>query len=224
MVWVKICGVNNQESAQQVAACRPDAIGLNFYSRSPRVVTADVAEAIARALPETIEAVGVFVNASATEVAATVRLCGLDRVQFHGDEPPELLAEFHRLSPETLIVRAWRFDGSLQPLKDYIAQCNAAGVQIAAVLVDAHVSGIYGGTGVALPWDALRREYAQFDLPPLILAGGLTADNISVAVEAVAPWGVDVASGVEATPGVKDAALVARFINSAWGAKTKPHT
>jgi len=225
MVWVKICGVRDVESARLVAECRPDAIGLNFYPGSPRAVSAEVARSIARGLPAGIEAVGVFVNSAAADVAETVRSCALHRVQFHGDEPPQLLAEFHRLSPPTPIIRAWRFGPQgLRALQDYVARCQTLGVPVAAVLVDAHLPGRYGGTGVALPWDEVRCDYASRSLPPLILAGGLNADNVAAAVTSIEPWGVDVASGVESAPGVKDAELVARFVNGARGTTKKPHT
>jgi phosphoribosylanthranilate isomerase len=167
-------------------------------------------------LPPEIEAVGVFVNAAAADAANAVANCSLHRVQFHGNEPVNLLVEFHRRSPHTPIVRAWRYEpGNLSALTEYLSRCAAAHVPIDAVMIDAHVPGEYGGTGRALPWQELRRESAALALPRWILAGGLTAQNVESAIDATLPWGVDVASGVESSSGVKDFGAVARFIQAA---------
>jgi phosphoribosylanthranilate isomerase len=219
MVWVKICGVRDLDTARALIEARPDAIGLNFYPRSSRLVALDDVAAIVAALPDAIEAVGVFVNAQPAAVASLVRQCGLRRVQFHGDEPPEQLAEFHRLLPEVPLIRAWRRDArGLGPLIAYLQQCSELGVPISAVLLDASRPGDYGGTGTVLPWSEVRQECETIVLPPVILAGGLTPENVAHAVRTVRPWGVDVASGVETAPGVKDVAAVARFIQQARAA------
>jgi phosphoribosylanthranilate isomerase len=103
----------------------------------------------------------------------------------------------------------------LSELADYLARCRRLGVTLSACLIDAHVVGSYGGTGAVVPWDQLRNDYRVTDWPPLILAGGLHPTNVMAAIEAVAPWGLDVASGVESSPGVKDLALVEQFLAAA---------
>ena len=107
---------------------------------------------------------------------------------------------------------------SLTGLASHLGECQSAGVTLAGCLIDSRVPGAYGGTGQIVPWKSLANEYQRIDWPPLILAGGLTADNVAEAIQAVQPWGVDVASGVEASPAVKDLQLVARFIENARNA------
>lgn len=210
-MWIKICGIRDAETAAAVGALRPDAIGLNFYAKSVRSVTAREAAAIVAALPGGVEPVGVFVNHALDEIRAICAACGLNTVQLHGDEPPELVTQLRPLR----VIRAIRLgrDAASSSLQA-VAALGQGGWPVRAVLVDAHVPGSYGGTGEAAPWDVLsggwRREW-----PPLILAGGLTAENVAEAVRAVRPWGIDVASGVESSPGVKDLDRVARFIKAA---------
>lgn len=215
-MWVKICGVRDAATAARVAAARPDAIGLNFFPRSSRYVTPDVARTIAQALPAEIAPVGVFVNSTPQAAAEIVQSCGLQAAQFHGDESPADLAAFQRLCPAARLIRAWRMASTgLAALATWLDECRALGVSLSACLIDAYVPGAYGGTGVAVNWRRLREEYDAAQWPPLILAGGLTADNVAEAVRAARPWGVDVASGVETAPGVKDFAAVEAFIANA---------
>ena len=216
-MFVKICGIRDVESALAAAAAGADAVGLNFYDKSPRVVAlAGATEIVSqlRALPGTpIEPVGVFVNHSADEIRNIAKQCGLRTVQLHGDEPPERLAE---LSGEFRVVRAFRAgDGGLDPLARYLACCNRLGATPWACLVDGKVEGMYGGTGHTAPWDVLRREYKTAAWPPLILAGGLRPENVADAIRVVRPWGVDVAGGVESSLACKDAALVRQFVQNA---------
>lgn len=224
-MWTKICGIRTVEAAREVAALRPAALGLVFYERSPRCVASDTAREIVellRAGESAVEPIGLFVNESAETIAATVRRCGLGVVQLHGDESPAALAELQGEMPELRIVRALRLgaDG-MAGWSDYFAECAALGVRMAGCLVDAHVSGAYGGTGVTVSWERVRAEYRYDGWPPLILAGGLTPENVGEAIEGVRPWGVDVSSGVESAPGVKDIAKVRRFLESARAAFEK---
>lgn len=215
-MWTKICGIKDVPTAKAVAALRPDAIGLNFFPRSVRHVPLETAAEIVRTLPNRVEAVGVFVNHSAAEVDTICTRCGLKTAQLHGDEPPELLAELLLRQPALQLVRAFRMGAEkLQPFGDYLDRCRALGITLRACLVDAHVAGQYGGTGQTVPWDVLREEYRRDIWPPLILAGGLTAENVAEAIRAANPWGVDVAGGVESSPGVKDLAKVERFLAAA---------
>ncbi len=210
MFRIKICGMTSSDDALAAADAGADAIGLNFYPRSKRYVSPDVAEKIAAAVPDSVTKVGVFVNATAGEIAQVVDRVGLHCVQLHGDEPPALAAE---LPPGVSVLRAHRCtaDG-LALLRDYIDRCREAGCSLDAVLVDADAGSDFGGTGRAADWALVARERTMLGAVPLILAGGLTPDNVCQAIAAVRPDGVDVASGVESEPGRKDVALVTRFV------------
>lgn len=215
-MWVKICGIRDELTADRVAGLRPDAIGLNFYHKSPRFVTRETAIRIGVLTGDRVQRVGVFVNQSAQEIADLVTACRLDAVQVHGDESATQVAEISHAIGGTPIYRAWRMEGdSLAGLTEHLAESQALGVVFAGCLIDSRVAGAYGGTGHTVPWAALSKAYQRSQWPPLILAGGLTADNVATAVSAVQPWGVDVASGVESSPATKDLDLVARFIENA---------
>ena len=199
---IKICGVTTAKDAAMAAEMGADAIGVNFWPGSKRYVDPAEAAPILAAIPAGILKVGVFVNASAEEVARKIDLLGLDRVQLHGDEPA---GEYAGLDPARLI-RAVR-------IRD-IASFTAASVWNPVLwLYDAFGDG-YGGAGVPAPW-ALIAENAR---RPFLLAGGLTPDNVAAGILATHPEGVDVASGVERSPGVKDPVKVAAFIAAARAA------
>lgn len=219
-MWVKICGIRDVETAVKVADAGADAIGLNFYSRSVRFVSLATAASICRALPTGIARVGVFVNAVASEVVEMARESGLSGVQLHGDESAEIVGEVRRALPDLQVIRAWRVGAEgLTPLVEHCVDCRQVGGLWDGCLVDARVEGSFGGTGATAPWGVLAREWSLHALPPLILAGGLTAENVAQAVREVHPWGVDVASGVESAPGVKNLDLVRRFIARARAAE-----
>lgn len=213
-MWTKICGIRDLDTAQRVALLLPDAIGLNFFAGSRRLVGPDVAAAIVRELPDRVEPVGVFVNHALDDVRAICRQTGLRTVQLHGDEPPELAAALTDLD----VIRVYRVGAAgLAPVAADLERCRSLGVRLRACLVEAHIDGSYGGTGRTAPWTLLRDGWQLTDWPPLILAGGLTPDNVAQAVRSVRPWGVDVASGVESAPGVKDVDRVAGFLRAARG-------
>ena len=218
-MWIKVCGIRTIDAAREVADLGSDAVGLNFYAPSPRFVDAAAAAEIVRSLPENVEPVGLFVNESAQTVHETCQRCDINTVQLHGDERPQLLADLQQLRPDIRIIRAYRMgDDGLGPLAEYLAKCEALGVKLGACLVDARVAGVYGGSGRPVCWETLAKEYQRDDWPPLVLAGGLNPDNVAEAIQAVRPWGVDVASGVESAPGVKDVPLVDRFSKNARAA------
>jgi phosphoribosylanthranilate isomerase len=206
---VKVCGVTGPEEARRVAELGADAVGLNFYPASPRYVDPARAAAILRELPPFVEAVGLFVNVPLHEAVA--RLAPLPRVrcvQWHGEgrEPPD--GSGYHLIPAFPVRDA----AGLAEVTRYLDSCRAVGRLPAAVLVDAHVAGQYGGTGRPAPWRLLASFRPDV---PLVLAGGLTPDNVAEAVRVVRPYAVDVASGVESAPGVKDLDKVRRFIERA---------
>lgn len=209
---IKICGVTSAADAALVAAAGADALGLNFFPGSPRYVTPDTATRIVAALPAAVRTVGVFVNAAVdaiVQAAATVRL---DLIQLHGDEPPEVLVQ---LGPRPLI-RAFRCGpGGAGPIRDYLDHCRQLGRLPDVVLIDAYRPGSYGGTGLTADWPAVCELAATGGDLPIVLAGGLTPDNVAQAIAAARPAAVDVASGVEAAPGRKDPHLVRAFVQQA---------
>ncbi|WP_166819756.1 phosphoribosylanthranilate isomerase [Thalassoroseus pseudoceratinae] len=219
IMWVKICGVRTPEQAEMVCEYQPDAIGLNFYEPSPRCVSNTTAQHIAAVCVGKAELVGVFVDHSPMEIENIVRSVGLDRIQCHGNESPAALREIQKRCPDASLIRAWRMrPEGLSDLANYLAECHAADVHLSAVLIDAYVAGTYGGSGKTVAWEQLTQEYQTGDWPSLILAGGLRPDNVAEAIEAVQPWGIDTASGVEyleGEKGVKDPERVAQFITSA---------
>ncbi len=197
-VFVKICGIARAADAEAVAAFAPDAMGFIFWPRSPRAVRpADVA-AWTRGLPKTIQRVGVFVDASAEEIARVREQAGLDIVQIHSDATPAFCA--------TLAPGVWKVAHL-----DRMSAEQASAYSVDALLIDQYSTVSPGGTGMVADWDAAARFVGQA-FQPVLLAGGLRADNVGVALQKVEPWGVDVSSGVEASPGVKDLSKVKAFI------------
>lgn len=210
--WTKICGLRDVETALAVAACGPQAIGLNFYDRSPRQVSPRVALEIVSRLPAGVEPVGVFVNHSLEEIKSISGDCGLKTVQLHGDEPPEFVEALAPLR----VIRAFRVgDAGLDEVAHTLEECRRRSAAPWACLIDARVEGVYGGTGQVAPWELLRREYDSCEWPPLILAGGLTPENVALAIRTAEPWGVDVAGGVESAVACKDVARVRKFVETA---------
>jgi phosphoribosylanthranilate isomerase len=203
-VRVKICGVTRLEDAKEAWAAGADALGLNFYPRSPRYVQPEVAAALARTRPALGAVVGVFVNESPDTIRARVRECGLTVVQLHGDEPPEACTGFG-----VPVIKALRVRGPEDVAK---ARTYVGAGDVATLLLDGAAPG-YGGGGVTFDWSLVAR-LTDAGLPVLV-AGGLGPDNVAEAVRATRPYGVDVASGVESSPGIKDARAVRAFIRNA---------
>ncbi|MEY4511415.1 MAG: hypothetical protein RLZZ450_3537 [Pseudomonadota bacterium] len=203
MVRVKVCGVTSVDDASMCVEAGVDAIGLNFWPRSVRRAELAVAREIVAAHKGRVVFVGVFVDATEAEIARTIEQVGLDCVQLHGDEPPELVQRFLPHAYKALRVRG---ESPLALVRSYPGEY---------ILLDAYVPGVPGGTGAVFDW-TLAREVALER--KLTLAGGLTADNVAAAVRTVRPYCVDTASGVESGPGVKSRELVARFVSEARGA------
>lgn len=218
MFQIKICGITSIDDALMVARAGADAIGLNFYARSPRYVRPEVARDIVKALPADIVKVGLFVNAPADEVCRRFDDLQLDLIQLHGDEPPEFLAQLDGRP----VMRAFRVGPEgLPPVSEYLARCQRLAVPLQLVLLDSLVAGTYGGTGATVDWSTAKQYLGKPDVPPLVLAGGLTPENVADAIRIVRPAAVDVASGVESQPGRKNPTAVGAFIGAARAALTQ---
>jgi phosphoribosylanthranilate isomerase len=216
---IKICGVTSLEDARMVFDAGADAIGLNFYERSPRHVSRETAAQICQAAPPQVCCVGVLVNRPPADVAEMVEQIDLDALQFHGDESPEDLAALQSLGgrlAEIPIVRAFRCRTNYYAeMAAYLHRAETVGASINAALIDAFVEGQYGGASQVIDFPAFRESRNHFGDLPLILAGGLNPENISGAIDEARPDAVDVASGVESHPGKKDQLLVRRFVEAA---------
>lgn len=188
----KMCGITRPEDAQYAAALGVDAIGLVFFSGSKRAVSSQQAQAVVRALPPFVGAVGLFVNATVEEVQTVLNQVPLDVLQFHGDEPAAFCRQFHR--PYIKAVRV----GCVADIQNAAHSYPDA----RALLFDASVNGQYGGTGQTFDWRLLPENINR----PWILSGGLNPDNITQAIAATSAVAVDISSGIEAAPGIKDAA------------------
>ena len=198
MTRVKICGITRVEDALCAAEAGADAIGLVFYARSPRNLTLEQGEAIARALPPFVATVALFVDPEPELVRAVEARVRPDLHQFHGEETPAFCAAFAR--PYLKAVRVRQGTDLLQ----YCA--SHAGAR--GLLLDAYVEGVAGGTGHRFDWDLIPAGLPK----PVILAGGLGPDNVAEAIRHTRPWAVDVSSGVEAAKGIKDARRVQSFM------------
>jgi len=217
MFRVKICGVTSVTDALMAAGAGADAIGLNFYTGSKRYCPPELAREIAAALPPYIRRVGVFVKAPAAEIRATVVAVGLDLVQLHGDEPVEFLKELRPLA----VAKVFRMNEQCPQVGDYLAQCRRQGCLPRMAFIDAFSDKEYGGTGAMVDWHSLATQRREFGGVPLVLAGGLTPNNVSQAIKVVRPWAVDTASGVEDSPGHKSAEKVRAFVAAAIAAFSK---
>lgn len=200
-VIVKICGITNVADGQAAAAAGADALGFNFCAESPRHVPVETAASIIHQLPPLIVRVGVFVNSPRELVLRALGECSLNLLQFHGDESPEYCLQFGVMAMKAFRMRD---AGSLDELERFPTD---------AWLLDAYSPEKAGGTGERFNWE-LAIE-ARKKGRPIFLAGGLTPENVAQAVETVAPYGVDVASGIEAAPGKKDLAKLKAFIQAA---------
>ena len=203
-VKVKICGVTSVGDARAAVAAGADAVGLMFYARSPRYISMEVAREIAQTLPPPVLRVGVFVDPSPDDVFEAIQFCGLTLLQFHGAETDQFCQQFGIMTMKAFRVRNAE---SLTPLSSFGAD---------AFLLDSYVAEKPGGTGETFNWD-LAVEAKRIGRP-IFLAGGLTPENVAGAIRAVRPFGVDVSSGVEISPGRKDPEKIRAFIAAARGA------
>lgn len=200
MIKIKICGITNIEDALAAVEAGADALGFVFCKQSPRNISPEQATAIIRRLPPFVQIVGLFVNENLGFVNDTADLCGLDIVQLHGEETPEFCAGVKRR-----VIKAFR-------VKDFTSLEQINGYNVAACLLDAWSPVAHGGTGHTFNWEIAAVAAASHYI---ILAGGLTPDNVADAVKAVRPYAVDVSSGVESDPGCKDHRKIFEFCNNA---------
>ncbi len=206
MTKIKICGIKTINDAFAAMEAGADLIGFNFYTKSPRYISVGTCRDIMSHMQRYrhILYVGVFVNAPLADVRATLATCGLNFAQLHGDETSEMV--------QSLDGKAFKaFRGIPLSLAGFVRE------EAPMFLVDASVQGAYGGTGVAADWQGAAELAARY---PILLAGGLTPENIAQAVRQVKPWGVDVASGVESAPGLKDAGKMKAFVKAVRSATT----
>lgn len=196
---VKICGITRPEDGVEAARLGVDAIGLVFYEKSPRNVTLDQAKNICQALPGFVTVVSLFMDADVEQVSRVLDACAIDLLQFHGAESAQFCQSFSRPYIKALGMAT---DQSLAANISSYASAKA-------VLLDSHASGVAGGTGITFNWDTIPQQYRQ----SIILAGGLNPNNVANAIQTVQPYALDLSSGVESEPGVKDAALMAQLMN-----------
>ncbi len=201
-VRVKICGVTRLEDALTAIEHGADAIGLVFYEQSPRNVSIKQAQEIANHIPAFVSVVALFVDAEPSFINEVIANVKIDLLQFHGDESPEECANYSL--PYIKAIRVKSDTNLVQYAKEYSAA--------KALLLDAYTEGVAGGTGHLFDWNLIPKQL----LKPVILAGGLNADNVSQAIQQVMPYAVDVSGGVEVSKGVKDAVKIAAFMRNVY--------
>ncbi len=201
MTKVKICGITNTIDAQRVCDAGADAIGLVFYPPSPRYIKPEQAEKVLESLPPFMSSVALFVNAAREEIEAVLQQTGIDLIQFHGNESAQFCASFKRP-----YIKAIRMKDGLDLYAVEKEYASARGI-----LLDTYKKGIPGGTGETFNWTKVPHDLNK----PVILAGGLTADNVAQAVAQVQPYAVDVSGGVEAAKGKKDQNKIMAFVRNA---------
>ncbi len=198
-VKVKVCGTTRLKDALLAVECGADAIGFIFYKKSPRYVTATIAKDICAKLPPFVNRVGVFVNETSEKINRIANRCGLDAVQLHGDESPAFCKQI-----KCRVIKAVR-------VKDAASLKEMSRYTVDGFLLDAFQEDQWGGTGKVFDWDLATRAKKY---GPVILAGGLNSRNVKAAIQKVQPYGVDVSSGVEQSPGQKDPKKVKAFLKA----------
>jgi phosphoribosylanthranilate isomerase len=198
---VKICGITSNEDARMVIDAGVDALGLVFYEKSPRFVTVSQAAEISHIIPAFVSSVALFKDAGETFIRSVLQHVEIDLIQFHGSEPVDFCEQFDRP-----YIKALGMKGPENNV-DYLIASAEKYHSAKALLLDGHAPGQAGGTGETFDWSSV----AKIEIP-VVLAGGLTPDNVKQAIEIVHPFAVDVSSGVESAPGIKDKDKVARFM------------
>ena len=203
---IKFCGLTKQADVRAAIECGADAIGLNFYKSSSRYVSPEAASGLSEIADQRVLRVGVFVNASPAEVDAVLAECQLDCIQLHGDETPAWIAQSQSIPSlqSIFFIKAVTWRDNVEDRETALAWSRFQNPRLLGLLVDAFDPNQRGGTGKTARWDLLFPRPEQLRNAPLLLAGGLTPENISRAIETARPDGVDIASGIESAPGVKD--------------------
>ena len=213
-VRVKICGITRLADALCASRVGVDALGFIFHPKSPRAIDPEAASAIISQLPPFVDAVGVFVNVEPEKVAAIIRACGLRYAQLHGEETPDYCQELRAAVPGCGLIKALRLGG---PGAQAVTppEPAASSAHIEAFLLDTYSQETHGGTGAAFDWQLVHRLALR---KPILLAGGLQPDNVHAALQASRAYGLDANSGLEDAPGVKNHALIRRFVQQvrAW--------
>jgi len=206
---VKICGITRVEDARAAVELGVHALGFIFHPSSPRYVSPELAASIINTLPPFVTAVGVFVNRNRTEIEETVAAAGLHMIQLHGQESPDDCNGYSRP-----VIKALRLGTDNKRLP------NLAAYPVAGLLVEPQVSGHWGGTGIPLDWERLKKDLEP-ETPAvrsrLVLAGGLDPQNVALAANIVQPYAVDVSTGVEDEPGIKNHKKIEEFMNALYG-------
>ena len=199
MTRIKICGITNLDDGLEAIAAGVDALGFVFVPNTPRYITPSQAKLVIKQLPPFITNVGLFVDSEIDEIEDIVNHCKLDAVQLHGNESPEMCSQ---ISLQTKVIKSFHVKKELQVLRNEIEN-----YRVDAYLLDTFIKGKAGGTGQTFDW-----RIAEGLSQRIILAGGLTPDNIGTAIAQLQPYGVDVSSGVEKSPGKKDTNKIYSFV------------
>lgn len=221
MFQTKVCGITTVSDCRVCIDAQVQAIGLNFFPSSSRFLDPNhsVAAEIRETARDKLSCVGLWVNADISDIADIVGSLNLDFIQLHGDEDPAYIKRLADLVGDTGIIKAFRIGrDDAASIVDFIGACEIFGVQLAGILVDAFDAENYGGTGNTLDWQSVRLLNPLIEGYPLLLAGGLDESNVGEAITSAKPHGVDVASGVESSPGRKDSVQVSAFVENAMKA------
>ncbi len=197
---VKICGMTRKEDVRAAVEAGADAIGFVFYPASPRAISIEQAQQLACELPPFVTTVGLFVNADRDTVHKHIEQIGLDLLQFHGDETPEQCRGYGRPYMKAIRMRP---EVDLPFMREHYSDASG-------LLLDTYKKGVPGGTGATFNWDLVPPELAS----QVVLAGGLSAENVAAAIQHVHPYGVDVSGGVEQAKGIKDRAKIVAFMGA----------
>ena len=221
MFRTKICGITSVDDCQVCIDAGAEAIGLNFYPPSTRFLDASetVAAEISQHSQGQLSTVGLWVNTDIKEIVGTAESLNLNYIQLHGDEDPAYIKRLASLLGTKRILKAFRLGRhDAAYILDFVSACEIFGVRLAAIIVDAYDPENYGGTGKTLDWKSFNQLNPLLEGYPLILAGGLSGSNVTEAIQAANPYGIDVASGVESEPGRKDPEKVKAFVANAIAA------